>query len=325
MILGMDLGSNTLRVAQMNENLELVKEAEFSIGAARNLAKSGEISKEAIALLKKALYELKEKDFSFDNVRAVATAAFRKAKNTKEIFTELSKEFGINFKLIDAKTEAKLSVLGMKYRLKKLGIFSSSYAYCDLGGASCELSFKNESKSFDFGIISFYEKSLRYSSKNYHKLTLKKDLKIKDKKFMLYTRIKNQNLRSMAVLAFKESLEAKSFLKKYACKKIVLNSGVPTAILALKQGLSYDNYKANLINGKKLYRKDFLHFAFKIYNMSEKEASLFLGKRRKNYVVAGCFLLYALFDKEELIVVDEGIREGLCIDFYSKNALNIIS
>ncbi|EAL4112295.1 exopolyphosphatase, partial [Campylobacter jejuni] len=111
-MLGIDLGSNTLRAVQMDEKLNKLKEYEFVIGAAKNLNQSGEISKEAIQRLKNALSILaKEQDLS--KARAVATAAFRKASNTNEIFAHLKEEFGIDFKLIDAKSEAKISVLGM--------------------------------------------------------------------------------------------------------------------------------------------------------------------------------------------------------------------
>ncbi|WP_297192816.1 Ppx/GppA family phosphatase [uncultured Campylobacter sp.] len=316
-MLGMDLGSNTLRVALMNEKLDLLKEYEYIIGAAKNLSKSKKISKEAISLLKNALYDLKNQEIDMKNVNAVATAAFRKAINTKEIFDEIYSEFNIKFKTIDAKEEARLSVLGMKHGLSKLGLYANNLAYCDLGGASCEVSFKNFSKSFDFGIISFYERSLKYISKKYNDFNL--NTKTRDKKFKLYGLIKDDRLRAMAILAFKESANAKSFLKKYKCKTVILNSGVPTAIVALKQGLEYSEYQSSLINGKELYAGDFLHFAIKLYNMSEEKAALLLGKKRKNYIVAGCFLLYALFEKQKLIVIDEGIREGLCIDFYNKH------
>lgn len=119
-MLGIDLGSNTLRAVQMDEKLNKLKEYEFVIGAAKNLNQSGEISK-AIQRLKNALSILaKEQDLS--KARAVATAAFRKASNTNEIFAHLKEEFGIDFKLIDAKSEAKISVLGMQSGLRRLKI-----------------------------------------------------------------------------------------------------------------------------------------------------------------------------------------------------------
>lgn len=41
-MLGIDLGSNTLRAVQMDEKLNKLKEYEFVIGAAKNLNQSGE-------------------------------------------------------------------------------------------------------------------------------------------------------------------------------------------------------------------------------------------------------------------------------------------
>ncbi|HEG2356772.1 TPA: Ppx/GppA family phosphatase, partial [Campylobacter jejuni] len=37
------------------------------------------------------------------------------------------------------------------------------------------------------------------------------------------------------------------------------------------------------------------------------------GTMRKNYLSAGCLLFYALFDKHKLLVIDEGLREGVCL------------
>ncbi len=313
MILGIDLGSNTLRAVLMDENLTVIKEAEFIVAAAKNLSQNNLISNEAIARLKNALRNLKEQNFDLTKARAVATAAFRKAKNTELIFKEIKDEFNIEFKLIDAKEEARLSVLGMQNALNKLGIKDKELLFCDLGGASCELSFANTTKSFDFGIISFYEKAMKAENlgKNY-KIS---SLKTRDKILKFHFLLKDRKLKNIAILAFKEVFLAKSFLRKSKAKKIVLNSGVPTALVALKQGLLYEEYNASLINGKKLYRGDFLYYGLKLWYMSEEKACLLVGKNRKNYLVAGCFLLYALFEKEELIVVDEGIREGICIDF----------
>ncbi len=303
-MLGIDLGSNTLRAVQMDEKLNKLKEYEFVIGAAKNLNQSGEISKEAIQRLKNTLSILaKEQDLS--KARAVATAAFRKASNTNEIFAHLKKEFGIDFKLIDAKSEAKISVLGMQSGLRRLKIWGE-FAYCDLGGASCELSFGKSFKSFDFGIISFYEKKL---IKKYPKFIIN----IKDKKLKIHFLIANPHLKHLAFRAFDEVAMIKKELRSLGVKTVVLNSGVPTTLSALKQNISYEKYEASRVNGKKLYHKDFLNYAIKLFHMEEKKAIKEVGAMRKNYLSAGCLLFYALFDKHKLLVIDEGLREGVCL------------
>ncbi|MFQ6341614.1 Ppx/GppA family phosphatase [Campylobacter sp. VTCC 70190] len=316
-MLGIDLGSNTLRAVQMDEKLNKLKEYEFIIGAARGLNHSGDISKGAIRRLKEAFGVLaREQDLS--KARAVATAAFRKASNTNAIFAELKKEFGIKIELISAKSEARLSVLGMQMGLKRLKIWGE-FAYCDLGGASCELSFGKSFKSFDFGIISFYEKNERYPSKNpsSYKKILKKYpqfiAKIKDKKLKIHFLITNPCLKNLAFKAFDEVENIKKELKRLGVKIVVLNSGVPTTLSALKQNLSYEKYEAAKVNGKRLCSRDFLHYAMKLFYMNESKAIKEVGKMRKNYLSAGCLLFYALFDKQRLLVMDEGLREGLCL------------
>lgn len=316
-MLGIDLGSNTLRGVFVNENFEKLDEFEFIIGAAKNLNQSSKIGNEAIEKLRKALGQIAQK-YDLSKANAAATAAFRKASNTEEIFANLKNEFGINFKVIDAKTEAKISVLGMKMGLLKLG-FNLECGYCDLGGASCEFSFKNSYASYDFGIISFYEKCKIKSDKAFFSFRkiLKKypnfAYKLKDKKLRIHFLLQDNALKTMAFKAFEESKELKKELKKSKMKKIVLNSGVPTALVALKQGLVYEKYDAKKINGKVLSTNDFLFFAQKLWYMDKKKASFWVGNTRKNYLVAGCFLFFSIFDKEKLIVIDEGLREGLCM------------
>lgn len=317
-MLGIDLGSNTLRGVFFNEKFEKLDEFEFIIGAAKNLNQTAKIGNEAIEKLHKALEQIAQK-YDLNKANAVATAAFRKANNTEEIFTKLKNEFGIDFKVIDAQTEARISVLGMKMGLLNLGL-NLECGYCDLGGASCEFSFKNSYTSYDFGIISFYEKCKIKGNKTFFpfRKILKKYpnfvYKLKDKKLKIHFLLKDNVLKTMAFKAFEESKELKKKLKKSKMKKIVLNSGVPTALVALKQGLVYEKYDSKKINGKLLSANDFLFFAQKLWYMDKKKASFWVGNTRRNYLIAGCFLLFSIFDKEKLIVIDEGLREGLCME-----------
>ncbi|HEB9308444.1 TPA: Ppx/GppA family phosphatase [Campylobacter coli] len=316
-MLGIDLGSNTLRAVFINEKFEKLDEYEFIIGSAKNLDKTGKISDEAIEKLRNALQEIAKK-YDLSQAKAAATAAFRKASNTSEIFTRLKQEFQIDFKVIDAKSEAKISVLGMKMGLLNLGL-NLDCGYCDLGGASCEFSFRENFQSFDFGIISFYEKCKIKRSVN--SFSFKKILqkypdfpyKFKDKKLKIHFLIHDNFLKTMAFEAFKQSNELKKMLKQSKMKNIVLNSGVPTALAALKKGLNYEKYNAKKINGSRLNVNDFLNFGQRLWHMDEKRASFWVGNTRKNYLVAGCFLLFSIFEREKLIVIDEGLREGLCM------------
>ncbi|MCW0185319.1 Ppx/GppA family phosphatase [Campylobacter lari] len=311
-MLGIDMGSNTLRAVLMDENFNKLKSEEFIIGAAKNM-QNDTISDEAIERIFSALKILKEKNYNLSQAKAVATAAFRKAKNTKLIFEKIQKEFKLDIKLIDAKTEAKLSVLGIQERLKALKLFRKDLSYCDLGGASCEISNDKFSKSYDFGIISFYERMHFKAIKpsvyvRFFKKYPQNLVRIKDEKLKIHLSPYPAHLKQLALKAFNLSKDIK--LKG---NFFILNSGVPTTLCAYKQNIKYKDYLEESVNGKILKRKDFFDFALKIWNLEQEKAKIYLGENRKKYLIAGSMILFALFNKQKLIVIDDGVREGVCI------------
>ncbi|EAJ6150073.1 Ppx/GppA family phosphatase [Campylobacter sp. CNRCH_2013_0855] len=311
-MLGIDMGSNTLRAVLMDENFNKLKSEEFIIGAAKNM-QNDTISDEAIERIFSALKILKEKNYDLSQAKAVATAAFRKAKNTEFIFEKIQKEFKLDIKLIDAKTEAKLSILGMQERLKTLKLFRKDLNYCDLGGASCEISNDKFSKSYDFGIISFYErmhfKAIKPSAYvRFFKKYPQNLARIKDEKLKIHLSPYPAHLKQLVLKAFNLSKDIK--LKG---NFFILNSGVPTTLCAYKQNIKYKDYLEESVNGKILKRKDFFDFALKIWNLEQEKAKIYLGENRKKYLIAGSMILFALFNKQKLIVIDDGVREGVCI------------
>lgn len=312
-MLALDIGSNTLRAVEMGDGFEKKREFEFIIAAAQGLNESGVIGEGAIARLRDALRKLSG-DYDLSKARAVATAAFRKARNTRELFEALRGEFGIKIFCIDALLEAKLSVLGMKMGLRKCGL-SGEFGFCDLGGASCEFSFKNEAKSFDFGIISFYERvrgEILSPSGSFFVSEFKFAPKFKSRdKRLKIQQFSDKGFKILAFRAFETVAPLQKILKKHGVRRVVLNSGVPTALCAFKQGLSYADYHSGAVDGRRLHAGEFLHFAHRLWRMGEAEAALWVGSMRRTYFVAGCLLLFALFDREDLVVIDEGLREGV--------------
>ncbi|AJC90934.1 exopolyphosphatase, Ppx/GppA family [Campylobacter subantarcticus] len=313
-MLGIDMGSNTLRAVLMDKNFNKLQSEEFIIAAAKNM-QNDTISDEAIERIFNALKSLKEKNYDLGQAKAVATAAFRKAKNATTIMEQIEKKFQLKVQIIDAKTEARLSILGMQERLKSLKLFKKQLSYCDLGGASCEISSEQSCKSYDFGIISFYERMrfktakpsayMRFFKKNPQNLKYIKD---KNLKFHL----------SSYPMHFKQILFQALTISKHIKKEIkgnyfVLNSGVPTTLCAYKQNIKYKDYLEESVNGKILQKRDFFNFALKIWNLEQEKARIYLGENRKKYLIAGSLILFALFEKQKLIVIDDGVREGVCI------------
>ncbi|MDA3078927.1 MULTISPECIES: Ppx/GppA phosphatase family protein [unclassified Campylobacter] len=287
MIFGIDLGSNTLRGVLMNKNGEIVKSAEFIVGSARNLQAGGDLDPDAITRIKSALKKM-DKIFDFkscENSVCVATEAFRMAKNSAEFFDEIWREFGVEFKIIGGDDEAKFVRLGILNRLKLLNLNAKNPLCIDLGGASTEISNNERSKSFKFGIVRFCNEFSEFNDK-----------------------MKNANL----VVS-----EARNFINSLKFDRIILTSGVPTTMVALRKNLSYESYQSDLINGEILKFGEFDFWLERILNFSETEAVLKLGENRKDLMIAGIMLLKSLlqdFAKTEFIVVDDGLREGICIN-----------
>ena len=113
MVIAIDLGSNTFRVAlikKVQNGFSNEQIYEKIVGAARGLNESGKIGFEAKNRLFEAIAEAKSKfDFTKFKCVAVATEAFRVASNSEEIFSEIREKFGINFHIIDGQAEAKLT------------------------------------------------------------------------------------------------------------------------------------------------------------------------------------------------------------------------
>ena len=284
MVIAIDLGSNTFRVALVKKGQNTFYNEQIYekiVGAARGLNESGKIGLEAKNRLFEAIAEAKSKfDFAKFKCVAVATEAFRVASNSEEIFSEIREKFDINFHLIDGRAEAKLTFLGVQNAFKRLGL-DEKFSIVDIGGASSEIGEDGNFRSFKFGIITFFEKF--------------KNLKLLEQNAKIYTK------------------EARAFLSSLDNKFIALTSGVPTSIVALKLGLNYENYDAKKINGFELKMSDFDHFISELLKLDEVAANVAVGKDRKFPLIAGTLLLKELLSGQnaKFIIIDDGLREGV--------------
>ena len=284
MIFGIDLGSNTLRGVLMNENREILKSSEFIVGSARNLKNGGDLDSGAVSRIKDALRKM-DKIFDFKSVKnsvCVATEAFRMARNSQDFFDEIKREFGVEFKIIDGKDEAKFVRLGILNRLKLLNLNAKNPLCIDLGGASTEISNNENSQSFKFGIVRFCNE------------------------------IKNDFEKNADIL----TQNAREFIANLKFDCVVLTSGVPTTMVALRQNLDYENYDSRKINGEILKFSEFDTTFDLIKNFDDESAKIWLGTGRKDLMISGIILLKSLlqdFVNSEFVVVDDGLREGVCI------------
>lgn len=266
-----DLGSNTLRACVMDDSLEVARSFERVVASARNLTKQG-LASDAMERIERAVGELVA-EFGPGEYRAVATAAFRASPNASAFFERIWAEFGVKFEIISGLDEAKLTRLGILNRARKLGL-GSDFLSIDLGGASTEICWGGGCESFDFGIV----------------------------KFSSVKSLEQARLITAGARAFIDSA-------KY--ENIVLNSGVPTSVAAVKIGMKYADYDARKINGMRLNLRDFDLAFEKIKNACDP--GILIGEGRGDVLLAGICLLKSLLTglERDFIVIDDGLREGL--------------
>lgn len=283
MVSSIDLGSNTLRICVMDENKNIVSSSEAIVGSARNLKKDGKLDNEAKKRIMSALEKFTHK-YDLCKSKAVATEAFRMASDSDEFFREIYAKFGIKFEIISGESEAKLTALAIKNRLEKLQIYDKNALFIDLGGGSSEISFGDNFKSFKFGIVTFFNEF-----NSLEKMQENADCVVKN---------------------------ATKFIQKFNFDKVVLTSGVPTTLAALKLKMDYQSYDANLVNGTKLSYEEIKNAINEISILDVNLATKLLGKDRQILMIAGCILLTNMlknFKDREFIVIDDGLREGVCL------------
>lgn len=220
----------------------------------------------------------------------------RIASNSSEILAQIKNEFSVDFKIIDAKEEARLTRIGVESALSKLKIKLDSYVLFDLGGGSCELSFINEdrvsTKSFPIGIVKLADK---YKNIENIKLQIPNDLKVIDE-----------------------------FITDKFADKLVATAGTPTTVCAFLQGMDYKSYDYTKINAKSLHVEDFSKALEKLLSMDKKEREFWVGTNRGDLVCAGIIIVINIMKKlnfSTCIVCDDGLREGLAIE---KCKINVI-
>ena len=295
-VITIDLGSNSFRVLKYDcLNFKIIDEYHQVTGLADGLINTGQISFEALNRVVEALGIAKKKlNFDLKDAVCVTTAAMRKAKNSQEALDFIEKNSGAKFNIIDANEEARLTLLAIKYALKREKIDTQNFILLDIGGGSTELivNFENNFyiKSFDFGIVTMTQKSL------------------KDGK--LFEDLENHEI------------EIKKFLStlNFSIKDFpfIATAGTPTTIAAIKLGFSYFNYDKNRVNGTMLDIEDLEDSLKLLKQKTLQELIEMVGKGRIEYLEIGTFI-YRLFfnalEKNKSIVFDDGLREGVAINY----------
>lgn len=134
------------------------------------LTDSGIINPQAVERAMSALKNFRDilEDHKVRDYYAVGTAVFRKAQNAPAILKRIAEETGFQIEVISPEKEAKLTLEGIAYGLKRLGLNLRNFLVVDVGGGSTEFLYLKDGapafiKSLDLGSVSLKEVfNLRY-------------------------------------------------------------------------------------------------------------------------------------------------------------------
>lgn len=302
-IVTIDLGSNSFRVLKYDcKNHKIISEYNEVVGMADGLVDSGIISKEAIHRVITAIsHSIEVINYNPKNAICVTTAAMRKASNNKEVLAYLKNEIGTEFSIIDGNEEARLTLLAVKYALKREKINSEKFVLLDIGGGSTEIivntNEKYEAYSFDFGIVTMTQKFLNHDD-------LKNDLENKKLEIKLFLDSLNVNFKDYSFVA---------------------TAGTPTTIAAIKLGQDFFSYDRNIVNGTIVNLEDMVNCLNIFKNSSKEDIIKLVGRGRVDFIEVGIYIYKMIFEvlgKNESIVLDDGLREGVAINYCETKCKN---
>ncbi|WP_404317487.1 exopolyphosphatase [Malaciobacter canalis] len=294
-VVAIDLGSNSFRVLVYDcLNHKIISEFNQVVGMADGLVDTGIISKEAQERVVEAIsYSSEKLNYNPKEAVCVTTAAMRMANNSNEVLQYFLRKTGAKFKIIDGKEEARLTLLAVKYALKREKLKSEKFVLLDIGGGSTEIivNTKNDYKahSFNFGIVTLTQKFDDYK-------LLEESL----------------NLRKKEISNFINTLQID--LKEY---NFVATAGTPTTIAAIKLGQDFFHYDKSLVNGTIVDLNDLNECLELFRNSSKQTITNLVGSGRVEFIEVGVYIYKAIFEalnKKESIVLDDGLREGVAIN-----------
>lgn len=295
-VVTIDLGSNSFRVLIYDcLNHKIINEFNRVVGMADKLVETGNISQEAQQRVIDAINET-SKQMNYDPSKAVCvtTAAMRMANNSDEVLDNFYKQTGAKFSIIEGKEEARLTLLAVQYALKREKINSDKFILLDIGGGSTEIIInhgeKYDAHSFNFGIVTLTQK---YD--NYKKLQ------------------EHLELKKIEIINFLNTIDTE--FSKYT---FVATAGTPTTIAAIKLGQDFFHYDKNEVNGTIVKLND-LEDCLNIFkNCSKNEITKLVGSGKVEFIEVGIYIykaIYEVLNKKESIVLDDGLREGVAINY----------
>ena len=301
---GIDIGTNTFRllIAEVNDKgINELYSGRVITRLGEGVSVTGLLKEEATERGLKALKQFKNiiASHKVDAVDAVATSAFRIAKNSGDFVKRAKDETGIDLTIISEEEEAWKTFRGMKMGIE----VPESSLMVDIGGGSTEFILSRN------GEASFI-RSLKLGVVYLADMYMKSDPLSSDE----INGMRNQVLQALSLLEpqFSES------------KALIGTAGTITTIAAMAKGLpAFDRSK---IHNSRISFESAKDIFTAISGSTRKgRADLYpaLDPSRLDIIVPGAMILLEIMMKfgfKEIRASDNGLREGILLDLYDKIA-----
>lgn len=303
-IASIDIGTNSVillitKIEKNNKIIPIFYKTYFPrIG--KNIIKNKIMDESSTKKLIRTLKEIKKisEEHKCEKIFITGTAAFRYAQNKKEILNLIELKTGLKIKIISAKEEAYLTLLGVLSSQRKKT--DDNFLIIDIGGGSIDLSIGNEkkfefSKSYKFGVVTLKDMFIRKFPLSKDEETIFKIMNYLDK---------NLDLKE---------------IKKFNFNKVYAVGGTPVSAKTIltetliKDQNYFENQTLTLSQLKKIYRR----IIELTPEMILKKYPAIL-KGREDVLILGIMILITILEQlnlKKIYISNRGIDFGLVYDF----------
>lgn len=291
-----DLGSNSIRMniievtdnsATVLENIRTVVRLSEGMGDEKLLRKNA---------VERTLSELKRfkrimDEMNVEEVRAIATAALRTAKNP-ELFTKQASDIGVDFEIITGEKEAYYDYMAVVNTLPVRDLM-----IVDIGGASTELIYIKDGKNVN--MVSIPMAAVNITEKFFTKS------------------VADDNELACAIKVFKSKLDEAGWIKTVKNVDVVGMGGTVRALVKMQ------NIPDCKVHGYTMCREETFEKIFNLIKIPVEERALIdgIGKGRADIILGGVVPLVAIMeyiDSPNLISCVSSLREGVMYDILKK-------
>ncbi|WP_346432151.1 Ppx/GppA phosphatase family protein [Faunimonas pinastri] len=289
------------------ESFHIVDSFSRIVRLGEGVAQSGLLNHDAMERAFGALRICRQKlaERRLAGTRLIATEACRRALNGAAFMDRVRHELGLNFEIIDRRTEASLAVAGC---FSLLDPKSDGAVLFDIGGGSSEIVWLDRKRSrkrnglmrawvsLPVGVVTLAE---RHGG-----------VDVTDEVFeAMVADVRAEFVRFNARDALKEALKHRSF-------HFLGTSGTVTTLAGVHLGLG--RYDRRYVDGLWMEQDDIDLMMRKIRSMDypARVANPCIGRERADLVLAGCAIFEAIRREwacPRLRVADRGLREGILL------------